>query len=657
MGDTPPSLDKLVLAYRQAKRATAHEQGAAALFELARFEVDLAERLRALQKKLRGGKWFSAIPVGDCLVVPKSSSGQGAAPGVHRIGLGHRTTQELSVRLSLRPTPEFATTEVLYLWEFGPALEAMIRPCAVGYRLSGVRAHGRMRTKSHDVYDYWPREFKRYREDPIATARPLLEAGVRVHIVSTDIASFFDSISPSFLLEEEFLTDLAAAASAANRPLSLRRFRIATLSLLGAYKRFAAKKHCFLDVPADPTLGVPIGSLTSRVVANVSLTALDESISNQPETLLYRRYVDDIVVVRQAPDQDPERNFGEDEILRATFPDVRLDDAWYSVSSATSRGRFYLSRHKTLIHDLHGIAGLDFLTAVQDSFSAVTSERRALWGDPGRLERDLETLELFADSTAEQSHIPRLRDADRFSLRRYMSGAFLRALERAAVLLDRSSAATYLETHTERLLSALGGDHPLEHLEVLLALLRVAQLGGSEIVRSRVSALLDDTILATVSSVPSFVWGLQRLRTRQARRAMRQYIEDRRRQSLASTYDYNGPDRLRIRDDARRLFDTGLRHLDREDDVLVFGTAGWRQRATQQKTNLRKRLEAVPSLGGRLRRIDEFIKLAARDDPSPWQPADAMMLLLTTRSPTYPDIARRYLEDLHRRDRPKEMPR
>src|SRR5690606_4141204 len=70
--------------------------------------------------------------------------------------------------------------------------------------------------------------------------------------------------------------------------------------LLAAFGRFRAKAESRLGVPVRT--GVPIGSLTSRVVANLSLSTLDEHIEAQPGVLSYRRYVDDLVVVASAPD-------------------------------------------------------------------------------------------------------------------------------------------------------------------------------------------------------------------------------------------------------------------------------------------------------------------------------------------------------------------
>ncbi|PYP82174.1 MAG: hypothetical protein DMF61_27145 [Blastocatellia bacterium AA13] len=321
MASRSASFADLLLAFRQAKKAIATERGGVGLFNLAHFEMYIATRIRQLRRLLRNDRWFDAIDLGSLVVMPKSVNPISTQkPNIVRVGEHCAERVKLGVRLQLEPSPEFTIAEVLYLWEFGGALEALLdRESCVGYRLRRVRKDGVLSREAGEVYDDWTKAFQGYRDDPIRVGAMALQEGKRIVITSTDVASFFDSLNPSFLLEKSFIAQLREAASQLGRSFSLSRYRTATKSLLNKYQEFRYLRRSVAGAGVDVEIGVPIGALTSRVFANVALSSLDTYIIKRPGVILYRRYVDDIVIVSASEPNLPAPR-SRDEVLKELFP-------------------------------------------------------------------------------------------------------------------------------------------------------------------------------------------------------------------------------------------------------------------------------------------------------------------------------------------------
>jgi hypothetical protein len=97
-------------------------------------------------------------------------------------------------------------------------------------------------------------------------------------------------------------------------------YKRATASLIQAYRRFHAVASRRLASRVD--VGVPIGALTSRIVANLALAPLDRHVSSLSQVFCYRRYVDDIAIVAKAQ----ETEIGRVETLRKFLPLLTVSD-------------------------------------------------------------------------------------------------------------------------------------------------------------------------------------------------------------------------------------------------------------------------------------------------------------------------------------------
>ena len=96
---------------------------------------------------------------------------------------------------------------------------------------------------------------------------------------------------------------------------------------------------------------------------------------------------------------------------------------------------------------------------------------------------------------------------------------------------------------------------------------------------------------------------------------------------------------------ALQLRRTGLRYLDREDDVTVFGYLKTElPRATRREHLLTKRrLLTDPEVDRLLRRVGLFIDQSNKLGENIWQNLTDVGVFLSARPPTYMDVARRFL--------------
>ena len=420
MASATPTIAELYLAFRQAKSALYFEKRGVGLIDLAAYEQDLPENLKALQAKLAKGRWFDRLEFGEIWIVPKRfHASQNEGDSVIWIGSTREKSaaRPIDVQLRITPHPDFAIAEVLYLWRFGGLLDSLLSDDVLGYRLDlrerQVLPHRRW------LFEYWPKRYQQFRAAPLNAAKINLELGEQTLIISGDLANFYDTIEPSFMLSSSFISELHAAGAT---PAVLDDYKAATASLLRAYARFYEVASSRAATPIR--VGVPIGALTSRIVANLSLAPLDRQVASRQGVVCYRRYVDDLVIVARA---DGERGLVEtmrrflpllddgDEVLRL---DVDVLDRLGS--------EFQLQKSKVRVHHLAGVPGADFVEAVASDFTKALSERRAfvvsstLVGDGVR--------HLIRAGNAEGSPLRVLREADRARLERFALSTSLRSL-------------------------------------------------------------------------------------------------------------------------------------------------------------------------------------------------------------------------------------
>lgn len=651
-----PTIADLYLAFRQAKTALYFEKRGVGLLELADYEQRLPENLKALKTKVAHGKWFDKVDIGETWIVPKRLRATDEEnDGVVRIGASKQAAsgRPVDIQLRLSPHPDFATVEVLYLWRFGGLLDALLSKQEVlGYRLDlrkqQVVPHRRW------LFEYWPKKYQAFRTAPLEAAKTALKKGAQTLIISGDLASFYDTVDPSFMLSAALLTELAQHGASKG---DIDEYKKATKSLLKAYARFqkAASSRAALPIK----VGVPIGALTSRVVANLALAPLDRHVAAQPRILCYRRYVDDLVIVAHAPDVDE----GLVATMRRFLPLLPGDDTVLrlDVNALGRKGsEFQLQTAKVRVHHLAGVPGTDFVEAVASDFAKAVSERRA-FVDSSTLVGDGVT-HLIRAGEAEGSPLRVLRDADRARLERFALSTSLHSLERVSSLIGHDEARKLVRDSLERVGRVLDAeDNWVSDLDVSLRLLKLAiSTGDWESAKELLARM--DRVWGTVEKLQATTTRLY-YRDREIKAGkkapwtwLRNYLHERRIEAISSALPI-GMDAAQIatkfpgglmvrtkevkatvlRRRAEQLASSDLRSRDREDDALLNG-----HEVPLDRDWLRSDVKADAELSARLATIDEFVQRCEELGDRPWL-MPAARLFLCTRPPSYFDIARRWL--------------
>jgi hypothetical protein len=651
-----PTIADLYLAFRQAKTALYFERRGVGLFELAAFEQDLPNNLRALQRMLEDQSWFDGVDLGETWIVPKRLRGnQNNLDDVVRIGAPRAADagQQVDIQLRLSPHPAFAVVEVLYLWRFGGLLDALLSKQEVlGYRLDlreqRVVPHRRW------LFEYWPARYHQFRTAPLIAAKSALGRGDHVLIISGDLATFYDTVAPAFMLSDEFVAELRTAGAEQS---DVEEYRRATASLLAAYQRFRTEASRRAATAIDT--GVPIGALTSRVVANVALAPLDRHIASHPRVICYRRYVDDVVIVATAGNEERDLVdiLGQFLPLRGARDDVlRLDvDALGRAGS-----EFQMQRTKIRVHYLAGVPGIDFLDAVASDFENAVSERRAFLDSATLLGDGI--AHLVRAGEAEGSPLRVLRDADRTRLERFALSTSLHSLERVSSLIDHMQAREVVRRSLERIGRVLDAeDNWVDDLDVSFRLLKLAISAADWESAQELNERMDrvwGTVDALRSTTTMLYYRGHEIAAGKARpwTWLRNYLHARRVEAVSSALPI-GMDAEQIerrlpgglvvrtgrikatalRRRAELLASSDLRSRDREEDARPRGHP-----AAIDHEWFRAELDSDGELSARLSEIDEFVKRCEALGDHPWLLPPAR-LFLCTRPPSYFDIARRWL--------------
>lgn len=640
-----PELTELLYAYRLAKRAFYYERRGAGLAEFAFYEKDLHSNLLRLRALLDNDAWFDNLKLGKIWAMPKSAAQAVSSDApIVRVGRGQNDEvppQPLDIRLMLIPSVDFAICEIMYLRTFGSMLDSAMPMSCVGNRLE-VRAEAHPR-----IFEHWQKAYQRFRTEPLDVALTFLrsEGANGCIVASADITSFFDNIDSSFLLSAGLLAE-------ASIPLDMQpSYLAATRSLIRVHHRYREAISAILGIRV--TRGIPIGPLTSRVVANAALLSLDRFILRNADVLCYRRYVDDIIIVaRRQP--DARATDSAHDILSRLMPlepnsgdaKIRLDH----VSLDRSGSTFSFQSQKLKIYDLRGDEGVDFVSAVLSDVTSIASENRRLWDDDigasGKLARLARTKERLDGHRV-------LRDSDRIKIANFELASTLSSLRRAAVLLGREEARSTVAMALRPVLAML--EDPMQwavRTELFVAALQIALL-AHDWDTARTLLLHTDNAWKSANDLRSRVsvvrWCERVATTTRPFDLLRDYLHRRRLEAVLGSIDPNSiPDDFSVfygnrTVDAQRLcnfaqlfVDADLRVLDHEDDHVKTGAT-----TSLVHAAMRQALAGDEPIA-RMDAIAAFLDWRYRQDDPAWGRCP-VGLFLCTRPPSYYDVARRFL--------------
>lgn len=633
---------------------------------IAKFENNLSRNLRQLATHIgKSEKLFDGLDPGGVWLRPKSIE----RPSRSETHSSYVTVPEkahdhqilgINVRILLEPTPEFTTCEVIWLREFGAVLDATLEPNCLGSRLELHGAPPQIPISGRRVYKYWAPAYKKFRSTGIEMAKWLLSHNDRRCVLSTfDLTSYYDNIDPSFLTAPDFCETLQANATATGLDFDLERYFRATTGLLDAFERFRLKVQ--LEVGIKRAIGIPIGSLTSRIIANLALSELDRHVMAKPTVEYYARYVDDILVV--------EKPTPHDEIAsHHTVPRLMPLDTTRSTSDIHILDNAQLKRlgsdfriqaRKLRVFDLNGKSGLEYLSAVESEIQRISSERRRFL-EPWKEESD---HTIMASSGSEPIRV--LREADALSLRRLAVGAVSDKVETSAVMLDRSEASRYSRTYLGKI-GKLATDWSqwVDFIDVSLRVLGSALLSGDQNTANEIVAALFARLASLHRLKDTYVmrWGSDPLPDRRASDMLRDWFEAQIAETFCRATPFTNtsfvisglhavergfrlrgrrlsPSTLLYR--AKLLAAADLRLVDRESD-LAMGTPRSTS-PTRGMTDLHLELLTDEEYQIKSPNILDYLNACQELSDPAYSTMLPVELLLLCRPPTYVDILYRWL--------------
>ncbi len=653
----------LFWAYRVAKFEVAAERRGVGRLSFAAFERGLAARLRAIDPAARNEDTiFRRVDPGKVWVRPKSIS-KGAAPERGSVmvvpeRVHDHQIEDMSVRVLLEPTPQFATMEVVWLRAFGPALETLLSKDCMGNRLD-LRGAPAFRAGVRKIFRYWAADYRLFRAEALGVAKRLLNRGAKRCLLATlDLASYYDRIDAGFLLDPAFVDQVTASASRRGIPFDALRYRAATEGLLAAYVRFRAKTKKEIGIQRD--IGVPIGSLASKLIANLALVELDRKIRAVPGVRHYARYVDDIHIVEELKDEvlgsaaDVVARFVTLDRQQTTKERLVLDAAVLQ----RPRSSFVIQESKLRVFDLSGDQGIEYLSAIEAEMTRVSSERRRFlepWG---------EELDQTVMASPNAEPIRGLREADALSLRRLAVGTVSDKVATAAAMLDRSEASQFSRKYLGKV-GALATDWSrwADLIDVSLRILGSALLSGDEATANEMIAALAEraaSLTDGVSHTFTVHWGTDELGVA-AREKLREWIEEQLAEVIASATPFSsrqfalpglvaiqglklGARTIRSRSllSRARLFATAdLRLTDRETDRTLGNPRVARR--TKDVHELVSELRQDAEYQAREPGLLSFLVVCDHLNDPTFSGLTPPELLLLFRPPTYDDVLFRWL--------------
>jgi hypothetical protein len=452
--------------------------------------------------------------------------------------------------------------------------------------------------------------------------------------------------------------DVTRCASARGHDFERDDYVRAANSLLGAHAEYWALASKRTGLPWK--IGLPIGPLTSRVVANVALATLDRKIEAAPSTKCYRRYVDDIVVVcRTKTDQFADAG----KLVEAVFPMRSVQDNELVLDTAAlgrSGSGFRIQRQKLRAHHLVGLPGQHFLKAVNEDFNKLVSERRAFLDDSTILEEAAKHL--TRAGKADGSPLRVLRDADRVRLEHFALSTSLESLERVSVLVDKAEARELARRTQERIERVLAAeDDWVTNLDLSLRLLQLA-IVTDDLPSFRTLMKRMDAVWSSTTKLAAQVRRLRHMGRELPKASgwawLRNYLHERRNEAISKSIGEDCPrilSHLRRRavihrgglrssttflEQARKLSVADLRARDREEDHPAVSPG-----RSPSDVRLTASLSRNAELAERLTTIGEFVKLCRKLSDPAWA-IEAWRLFLCVRPPSYLDVARRLLAEV-----------
>jgi len=299
-------MELTILAYRRLKQVAYYDTVNLFLrHQLSEFEAspEFQKRLENVQTVLTTLKengfekceflrnWIEAITL-RCL--PKSIKGDKPDKNDGSCYISNvRSTEQYkveSVNYFIEAPIELHIIDVIWSMEVGTILEKELDPYCLGNRLE-QSGEGGNRHDAGRLFKIFHRQYAEWRDTGIKKAQKALENDTSVLIIGLDIKQCYYHIETDFKSIGE-----AVSEDPFKKALSK------VIQEIGAKYQNVLKTFLHVTHPtAESIQGLPVGLSSSHILANWMLSRFDKELTSKLRPLYYGRYVDDILIVLQAP--------------------------------------------------------------------------------------------------------------------------------------------------------------------------------------------------------------------------------------------------------------------------------------------------------------------------------------------------------------------
>ena len=391
MGDlllsNPITLSEVWIAYRKAKFEAYKDKQCAQSFKFVKYEQEIANNLASAFDWLSQANHeaIGEIPESRCQTIPKSlvsnsvDSRQGHFAHYDNISTWKQRHKEKRAGASFRQIIDSPVNvqllDTLWCMRTGEKLDRLLSNKTVFanrlrrrfYNLpSGSNQVEPLNLHAHAIFKSYVSQYGLWRQLGLDSTRSALEEGKTVVVFTLDISSYYNSIDIDFLDNESFLEHFPYEATAVDVAL--------TESIANLIKDWRTK---YLP---DPNLGIPIGLRSSCIIANAYLAPFDNLLSEQLSPIFYGRYVDDIFLCLQVPDDISIKSPSQaKEWLCSQLSWLSLEEGRFKLTLPYAQDHpIYFGTEKERVFLLKDDYGITLIDTIKEHMSKQSSEFRLL---------------------------------------------------------------------------------------------------------------------------------------------------------------------------------------------------------------------------------------------------------------------------------------
>ena len=449
------SLADVYLGYRKSKSDAYYESSHLSVIAYSEFERNLKTNIEKLHAKLITGVdmwWCDSEFIGQHMYMPKSidDSNWDRPDSVHyrsidpsqdwmqRFHESRDQRVDASYRLIIEPTVEYQVISNLWIMKVGHKFEEKLdRKLSYGNRLrrknNGINVfkslNGSVNLDSSGLFEPYFSAYRNWRQKGLDAMEALVSNGSSATAVTMDLAGFYHNVSPRFLLRNSFLSKIGVEMNKDELKF--------TQLILESISNWYEQTPDFEDRNEG---ALPVGSSVSKIISNVLLYELDNQIKDSLLPTYYGRYVDDIFIVLETPENATDGTSIMEHFVRSVdclFLDRKKGSPpglKVNLNYATDSDlRFTASKQK--IFSLSAGYGQDLINQISSQIRAQSSEYRMLPEVP-RNSADMAEKALLASSDASLI-ADALRKADVVSIRRLGMSLLIRDIESYSTDLSR----------------------------------------------------------------------------------------------------------------------------------------------------------------------------------------------------------------------------